>query len=193
MLNPLLLSEILNVINGLKSFKACGYDNIPANFLKLGGEVLANVLYVYFAFVFKTAKVIPIFKSGPRNSVNNYRPISILPSLSKVLEKLIKTRLVNFSNKHDIFYDHQFGFREKRYVLHAFLNVTSYCFDQIQNKKFSALMLMDLRKAFDTVSHKILLKKTLSLRYSWSCSFIIMQSSLKSSTIRLCKFLQLYH
>ena len=149
-------------------FKACGYDNIPAHFLKLGGEVLANVLYVYFAFVFehgvfpqifKTAKVIPIFKSGPRNSVNNYRPISILPSLSKVLKKLIKTRLVNFFNKHDIFYDHQFGFREKHNVLHALLNVSSDCFDKIQNKKFSALMLIDLRKAFDTVSHKILLKK----------------------------------
>ena len=201
-LNPPLPFEILNVMNSLKSFKACRYDNIPANFLKLGSEVLANVLHVYFAFVFehgvfpqifKTAKVIPIFKSGPRNSVNNYRPISIFPSLSKVFEKLIKTTLVNFFNKHDIFYDHQFGFREKHNVLHALLDVSSYCFDRIQNKKFSALMLMDLRKAFDTVSHKILLKKALSLRYSWSCSFIITQLSFKSSTTRLCKFLQLRH
>ena len=168
MLNPSLPSEILNVIKSLKSFKACGYDNIPAHFLKLGGEVLANVLYVFFAFVFehgvfpqifKTAKVIPIFKSGARNSVNNYRPISILPSLSKVFEKLIKTRLVNFVNKHDIFYDHQYGFREKHNVLHALLDVSSYCFDQIQNKQFSALMLMDFCEAFDTVSRKILLKK----------------------------------
>ena len=166
--NPPLPSEILNVINSLNSFKACGYDNIPFRFLKLGGEVLTNVLYVYFAFVFehgvfplifKTAKVIPIFKSGPRNSVNNYRLISILPSLSKVLEKLIKTRLVIFFNKHDIFYDHQFGFREKHNVLHSLLDVSSYCFDQIHNKKFSALMLMDLRKMFYSVSHKILLKK----------------------------------
>ena len=112
-----------------------------------------------FPQIFKIPKVIPIFKSCPRNSVNNYRPISILPSLSKVLEKLIKTRLVNFVNKHDVFYDHQFGFREKHDVLHALRNVSSYCFDQIQNKKFSALTLMDLRKAFDTVSHKIMLKK----------------------------------
>ena len=181
MLNPLLPSEILNVINGLKSFKACRYDNIPANFLKLGGEVLANALYVYFAFVFKTAKVIPIFKSGPRNSVNNYRPISILPSLSKVLEKLIKTRLVNFFNKH-IFHDHQFGFREKHYVLHAFLNVTSYCFDQIQNKKFSALMLMDLRKAFDTVSHHYVVFVVLLIHYYAVISQIVNNSSLQILT-----------
>ena len=122
-------------------------------------------------------KVIPIFKSGPRNSVNNYRLISILPTLSKVLEKLIKTRLVNFFNKHDIFYDHQFGFREKHNVLHPLLDVSSYCFDQIQNKKFSALMLMDLRKAFDTVSHKILLKKLYHYgirgpAHSLSCSYL---------------------
>ena len=165
-LNPPLPSEILNVKNSLKSFKACGYDNIPAlsrTWWRSFSECLVCLLCFCFRTwcfpqIFKTAKVIPIFKLGPRNSVNNYRPISILPSSSKVLEKLIKTRFVNFINKH-IFYDHQFGFREKHNVLHALLDVTSYCFDQIQNKKFSALMLMDLRKAFDTVSHKILLKK----------------------------------
>ena len=159
---------------------------------------LANVLYVYFAFVFehgvfpqifKIAKVILIFKSGPRNSVNNYRPISILPSLSKVLEKLIKTRLANFFHEHDIFYDHQFGFREKHNVLHALLDVSSYCFDQIQNKKFSALMLMDLRKAFDTVSHKILLKNfiitvfvVLLINYYAVISQIVNNSSLQILT-----------
>ena len=61
-LNPPLPSEILNVINSLKSFKACGYDNIPAHFLKLGGEILANVLYVYFAFVFEHGVFPQIFK-----------------------------------------------------------------------------------------------------------------------------------
>lgn len=83
----------------------------------------------------------------------------MLPSLSKVLEKLVKFRLLKFLNKHKLLHDNQYGFREKHSVLHALLDVTSLGFDAIQNNENTALLFMDLRKAFDTVSHKILLQK----------------------------------
>ena len=160
--------EIYNAINSLNPHKACGYDNISSLFLRTGNEVLAPILFVYFAYVFeqgvfpqtiKKAKVIPIFKSGNKSFTSNYRPISLLPSLSKVLEKLIKNRLIKFFHKHNILYNYQYGFREKHSVLHALLDVTSLGYNAIQNKKHSAFIFMDLRKAFDTVSHKILLQK----------------------------------
>ena len=162
--------EIFNAINSLKIHKASGCDNISSFFLRMGNEVLAPILSIYFGLVFelgsfpqifKTAKVIPIFKSSTKNLVNNYRPISLLPCLSKVLEKVIKNRFLYFFEKNKIFYSYQYGFREKRSVTHALLDVITQGYDAIEQKSFTALPLMDLRKAFDTVSHRILLQKLL--------------------------------
>ena len=91
-----------------------------------------------------------------RSCKQYYRPISLLLSSSKVLEKLIKTRLLKYFEKHKIFYDYQYGFRNKHSIVHALLDVPSLSYDAKQNSQFAAL-LMDLRKAFDSVSHKILL------------------------------------
>ena len=156
------------MINSLNPHTASGYDNISAYFLRLGNEVLAPILTAYFTWAiekeifpctFKTVKVVPIFKTGNKNSVNNYRFISLLPSLSKILEKLIKIRFVKFFDKYNILYDYQYGFREEHSVLHLLLDVTSFGYDSIQNTGNIAMLLMDLRKAFDTVSHNILLQK----------------------------------
>ena len=161
-------AEIYNIIDSLDTSKACGHDNIPPYFLRVGSEILAPILALLFSYVFelgifpkvfKTAKVVPIFKSGNNKLLQNYRPISILSSLSKLLEKIIKTRLINFFEKHKVFYDFQYGFREKHSVIHALIDVTTLTYDAIQNKNYTALLLMDLRKAFDTVSHEILLQK----------------------------------
>ena len=91
--------------------------------------------------------------------INNYRPSSFLFYLSKLLEKLIKSRFVSFFIKHGVLYNFQYGFRQNDSVTHALLDVTTLTYDSIQNKCYTALLLMDLRKAFDTVSHKILFHK----------------------------------
>ena len=101
--------EIFNTIMSLNSAKASGHDNISAYFLRISASVLAPILEFYFAKAFeygnfpsslKIAKVIPLFKSGSIHEAQNYRPISLLSSLSKVLEKLIKERLVKFLREH---------------------------------------------------------------------------------------------
>ena len=115
----------------------------------------------FFPQLFQTAKVVPIFKAGDKHLMRNYRPISLLSCLSKVPEKVIKNRFINFFEKHQIFYDFQYGFREKRGVMHALLDVIIPIYDAIEHNKFTALLLMDLRTAFDTVSHQILLQKLL--------------------------------
>ena len=167
-LKPISLFEIHNVINSLNLHKACGHDNISSYFLRFSNKVLAPVLSYYFSCVFelgvfpqilKTAKVVPIYKSGNKKPVNKNRPIFLLSYLSKVLEKLIKSRLDSFFIKHGVLYDFQHGFRQNHSVIHVLLDVTALSYDSIQNKCYTALLLMDLRKAFDTVSHKILLHK----------------------------------
>ena len=101
-------NEIFNIIRSLNIHKASGYDNISSFFLRLGGQVLAPILSVYFGYalehgifphIFKTAKVIPLVKSGSKENVNNSRPISLDSILSKVLEKLIKFRFVKFFDR----------------------------------------------------------------------------------------------
>ena len=87
----------------------------------MGGEILGPILSLCFShafelgifpFIFKIAKVVPIFKSGNKQIIKNYRPI-LLPTLSKILEKLIKTRLIKFFDKYQMLNEFQFGFREK--------------------------------------------------------------------------------
>ena len=103
--------EILNIIRSLSSFKSCGFDNIPIFFLNLAADILAHPLALLFESCFalgifpdklKIAKIIPVLKKGDRQEISNYRPISILSCLSKILEKLIYVRTVSFLNKNSI-------------------------------------------------------------------------------------------
>ena len=168
MLTPPLPTGILNIIKSLNPNTASGYDNVSSFFLHLGGDGLAPKLSLYFSTalefgilpqIFKTGKVIPIFKSGDQQLLQNYRPISLLPSLSKVLEKLIKNRLMNFFVKHKVFYDSQYSFREKHSVIHALIEVITPICGRIQDNFHTGILQMNLQKAFDTVSHPILLHK----------------------------------
>ena len=84
-----------------------------------------------FPNILKIAKVIPIFKSGEKSSIENYRPIFLLPVFSKVIEKLIKTRILSFINRHDILYDRQSGFRKKRSTICPLIDVITECYDKL--------------------------------------------------------------
>lgn len=161
-------SEIDTVIMGLKSDSASGWDNIPTKFVKLAKNDIIPVLHHLFSLcfkkgcfpqVFKRAVIHPVYKSGDRGSINNYRPIAVLSVLSKILEKLINKRLVNFIEKYHIISDSQFGFREGKSTEDAVLALTSKIVNLIDKKKKSLCIFLDLKKAFDTVSVPILLKK----------------------------------
>ena len=107
----------------------------------------------------KIAKVIPIFKKGDPLVFSNYRPISLLSCFSKILEKIIYERTVNFIKKHNIFCKTQFGFREKHTTSQAILYFIDKIASATDNHKHTAGILLDFSKAFDTIDHEILLYK----------------------------------
>ena len=165
-LYPTILHEIHRSIADLKIGKASGIDELSAEVLKISVSAIVPYLQKLINQTFsqgefpdclKIAKVNPLFKSGSKTDVDNYRSISLPPVLSKVLEKIMYNRPIKFLDKNDILYGKQFGFRSKHSTVDALIEIT----ENIRSgtgEEFTKIML-DLRKASDTINHYRLLEK----------------------------------
>ena len=100
-----------------------------------------------------------MYKGGSKQELTNYRPISLLSCISKILEKLIHTRIYNFLEKNQLFNNFQFGFRKKLGTNDAILTFISKLLTNFDNKDYCLSILVDLSKAFDTINHEILIYK----------------------------------
>ena len=167
-LKEITIDEIIEEILKICIKKSMGYDNIPPKIIKWASDLFAPILMVIFNKCFNTgyypncmkiAKVIPIYKKGDQEDFNNYRPISILNQFNQIFERLISKRLHNFFNKYDLFVKKQFGFLKKHCTEHAILDIKEYIMNSMENQEITAVLFLDLQKAFDTVQHDILLKK----------------------------------
>ena len=107
----------------------------------------------------KFVNLTPIFKNGDKKYASNYRPISGLPLLSKIFEKAIAARILNFSTKNSIFSKNQFGFQQKKSTCEAITILVEHIYSSFNDKKDSIGLFIDFKKAFDTVNHKILVDK----------------------------------
>ena len=161
-------SEVASELKRLKVNKSSSDDQIPTKFIVIAADVISPYFTYLVDFMFtkgifpnalKIAKVIPIHKSGSKQAVENYRPISLLSPFSKIVEKIIKTRLVSFLNKNEILYKRQSGFRKKHTTMFPLIDVVTQCFENINNRLYTCAIALDIKKAFDSVNHTILLKK----------------------------------
>ena len=165
---PVVQSEITEIISSLRSGTAGGYDNIPMQIVKdsvdLVSEPLTHIvnLSIQSGIVpdqMKIARVIPIFKSGADNLFSNYRPISVLPVFSKILERVVYERLLNYLNEYNILLNNQYGFRKNHSTSLALIHLLDKITTAFDEKKYTIGIFLDLSKAFDTVDHEILFEK----------------------------------
>ena len=166
---PTYPQEIERIMSSLRNSFSSGPEGFFSFLIKTASTaVLASTLSFIFNFCFengifpeslKISKVIPIYNSGAKSEVNNYRPISLLPVLSKVFEKVLHKRITSFVEKHSVLSSTQYGFRANYSPEHAVLDVVSTCYNNISNKQYTGLIMLDLKKAFDSVTHTVLLSK----------------------------------
>ena len=101
----------------------------------------------------------PLFKKGDNALMDNYRPISVLPCFSKILERIIYNRLYSFFSENNILYKKQFGFQKQHLTDHAIVYLVNEILKSFENNCYTLGVFIDLTKALDTVDHNILLKK----------------------------------
>ena len=109
-----------------------------------------------FPSLLKTAKVVPVFKKDSKLGYSNYRPVSLLSNIEKILENLMCKRLYNFLNNNNIIYILQFGFRQQYSTSHALINITDNIRNALDDGNIGCGVFVDLQKAFDAVDHLIL-------------------------------------
>ena len=170
-ITPATVKEVNDLISDLNTSKSIGPGSLTTKTMKQLNEIIASPLAELinksfqsgiFPDIFKIAKVIPIFKSESRVLCNNYRPISLLSNISKLIEKLMYKQVYSFLEQQNCFYNAQFGFRLSLSTNNALILITENIQSQLDQNKFCARVFVDVNKAFDTVD-EMLLKKTASL------------------------------
>ena len=142
---------VCHLLSGLSSNKATGIDKTSSKIIKIAAPVIADLLtYIFnqvitqssFPDEWKMARVTPIFKNGQRNLPENYRPISVVPVISKIMERILYDQLCNYLTKFRILSDCQFGFRKSHSTTTALLDCTNEWYVNL-------VVLIDLNKVLN--------------------------------------------
>ena len=158
--------EILKEMQNLDASKACQDSDVPTKILKENSDILADFLHTSFnefvkksefPSVLKQANITPVYKKGERKCENNYRPVSILSNVSKIFERIMFRQISNYMDS--FFSKYQCGFRKGYSTQQCLLSMIEKWEPAVDNGKAFRLLLTDLSKAFDCLSHELLLAK----------------------------------
>ena len=161
-------TELKNIINDLPNKHSSGSDNVDNILLKELKDLIVPSLCLLFNRSLqescfpdrmKLAEVIPLHKGKEKSLPTNYRPISLLLTLSKLLEKVVYKRTYNFLNSTHQIYNSQYGFRSNHSCEHAIQELIGKIVKGKENNHYTLALFLDLSKAFDTISHSVLFKK----------------------------------
>ena len=165
-LNPVTEDDVIKKINELKNHSAPGLDEtITSVILKQSVPYIAiplchiiNTMFLtgVFPAQLKKAQITPCYKSGQKEDLSNYRPISVVSKISQVCERLINDQLINFFEKYHIISQVQYGFRRNVGITEATYHLTNQIHKALDDGKKCLAVFFDLRKAFDTVPHDLL-------------------------------------
>ena len=174
-LQPVDQASILKMLEKSNANKAPGIDKLPGIFIKDGASLLAapltqlinlSISTASFPDSFKIAKLVALYKKGCKTDPKNYRPVSLLPLISKIFERVIHIQTEKFLSDNNILYKHQSGFRP----FHSTESCLTHLSDQILSASdkgcYTGMILIDLQKAFDTLDHSLLLEKLGLLNFS---------------------------
>lgn len=180
-------TEISNIIKTFETSKTSGLDNIPMKVFKdfmlvycseFTRLVNMSIKNADFPGTWQIGKIVPIPKSGDRTQLTNWRPITLLPIISKLVEKVIQQQMMSFLSKNNLLSKAQYGFLPKKSTMDAIIKLTEEIYN-MNNNKLTSCVYIDMRKAFDTVNHTILLNKLFTLGFRGS-AFLWFNSYLKS-------------
>ena len=159
---------VLNAINRPEKGKASGPDKVTITLVKDAASSIAYpLMLIYnaslmngiFPDIWKLARVTPIYKSGPKSDTNNYRPISVISVFSRMLERLTHDQLFEFLKTNKRLTSNQAAFRKHYSTITSLIGSTDYWYESIDHSKVNLTVFLDLKKAFDTVDHSVLMKK----------------------------------
>ena len=165
MFEPITVDTISRIISGLKPKTSNGVDNLSNKLLKFVKNVISEPLSIIINQMLKLgispdslkiSKVVPLYKKGDDSNLSNYRPISLLPSISKIFEK---EQLTTYLDNNNLIHNHQYGFRKRHSTEYAALHIVDYLNYEMDLKRTPINLYLDLSKAFDSLSHKILISK----------------------------------
>ena len=161
---------VYDFVKDINICKSSGFKEISSQCLRDALlAIIPQLCYIFkqciktgkFPNKWKIATIVPIFKGGNKEDVSNYRPVSLLPITGKIFEKINHYQIVKFLENNEFLSNRQNGFRKERSTLDSIVNFTSDIFENINDSKYSIAVFIDLKKAFDTVNHNILLEKLL--------------------------------
>jgi hypothetical protein len=197
--------HVKKVIGSLAPKYSCDIQGINTKMIKfLACQIALPLSHIFnlslthgeFPVKLKNCRVIPIHKSGSRLDCDNYRPISLLSSISKILEKIVAEKLTSHLLSNSLLYNHQYGFLPNRSTEQNLLQILNYITTAFNEGLYCVGVFLDLRKAFDVCSHEILLKKLRKMgicgtTYDWFASYLSGRSQCVDISGSLSDFIEL--